>query len=148
MKHINESIIGRKGVTGQNKYQMTSVTRTINGHKLYRIRALKDIPICDVRKGDYGGYIESLDNLDQTGNCWVAEHACVWENARVYENGYVGNNAMVFNNAQIYENAEVYGNAKVYSNAKVMASASVCGDAEVFGSANVNYFINTGKITK
>ena len=148
MKHINESIIGRRAIPGGAKYQMTPETKTINGHKLHRIRALKDIPSCDIRKGDYGGYIESIDNLDQTGDCWVAQQACVWENARVYENGYVGNHAMIFNNAQIYGDAEVFGNAKVYGNAKVMASASVCGDAEVFGSANVKYFINTGKITK
>ena len=148
MKTIKESIIGRKGVTRQNKYQMTSETKTINGHKLHRIRALKDIPICDVLKGEYGGYIESSDNLDQNGNCWVSQHACVWENARVYENGYVGNHAMRFNNAQIYGDAEVFQKAKVYGNAKVYGRAAVCGDAEVFGSANVDYFIQMGKITK
>ena len=146
MKHINESIIGRKG-TGHDKYRMTSETKTINGHKLHRIQALKDIPSCDIRKGDYGGYIESIDNLDQTGDCWVAEHACVWENARVYENGFVGGRAMIFNNAQIYGNAEVFNNAKIYGNAKAYGRAAICGDVEVFGSANVDYYISIGKIT-
>ena len=148
MKHINESIIGRRTIPGGVKYQMTSETKTINGHKLHRIRALKDIPDCDVHRGDYGGYIESADNLDQNGDCWVAQQACVWENARVYENGYVGNHAMIFNNAQIYGDAEVFQKAKVYGNAKVYGRAAVCGDAEVFGMANVDYFIQMGKITK
>lgn len=148
MKTIKESIIGRKGIAGHDKYRITPETKIINGHKLHRIQALKDIPRCDIRKGDYGGYIENSNNLDQTGDCWVAEHACVWENARVYENGYVGNNAMAFNNAQIYGDAEVYGKVKVYGNARVMGQAAICGDAEVFGSANVDYFINSGKITK
>ena len=61
---------------------------------LYRVVALKDFG--DVRKGDIGGWVSSLDNLSQIGNAWVYDNACV------------------FGNAKVYGNAEVFGNARVY----------------------------------
>jgi len=50
-----------------------------NSRKLYRIIALKSTDI--VRKGDKGGFVESETNLDQEGNCWVADDAEVSGNA-------------------------------------------------------------------
>jgi conserved domain protein len=36
---------------------------TFNGHKLYRVEALKDFG--NVKKGSIGGFIEKEDNLSQ-----------------------------------------------------------------------------------
>lgn len=48
----------------------------VYGEKLYRIRTLKSFAGLD--KGELGGYIKMLKNLDQSGNAWV------YGNARVY----------------------------------------------------------------
>lgn len=42
---------------------------TTNERTLYSIRALRDFG--DVKAGDFGGWIESEDNLSQAGDCWV-----------------------------------------------------------------------------
>ena len=47
----------------------------LDGKVLYRIEALKDFS--NVSRGDLGGYIETVDNLAQRGNCWVFDEARV-----------------------------------------------------------------------
>ena len=48
----------------------------VNGKKLFRIEALKDIKFHGVLKGDIGGYVEKLDNLFD--NAWVFGDAKVF----------------------------------------------------------------------
>jgi carbonic anhydrase/acetyltransferase-like protein (isoleucine patch superfamily) len=119
---------------------------------LYRIMALEDIPKHNVKKGDFGGWIEKISNLD--GNAWVGNNAMVFEEAHVYDNALVSGNSMVYGNALIYdnsiitggsiicENASVYGNADifysyVYGNVKVFENAKVHTDSHVFGNAKI-----------
>lgn len=54
------------------------------GIKLYRIKALKDFS--DVKKGDFGGYIQRERNLSQLGDAWVYGDAQVYGNAWIYGN--------------------------------------------------------------
>ncbi|MCI6871592.1 hypothetical protein [Streptococcus hyointestinalis] len=70
-------------------------TKIMSGRTLYRIKALRDFG--NVEKGDWGGYIESENNLSHFDNAWVFGDAMVYGNARVF--GY----------------AEVYGNAVIKS---------------------------------
>lgn len=49
--------------------------------KLYRIKALKDFH--NVKEGEFGGYIESEQNLSQEGDAWVCGNARVSGDARV-----------------------------------------------------------------
>ena len=159
MKHIQESIIGRRG-SSYLKYDLTNESSYQFGSTVYRIRALRSIPSQKVKRGDHGGWIESYDNLDQKGDCWVADDACVLNNAKVYGDAKVYDDAKVFDNTEVYgnaqiygcaeliENAKVYGDAKVFDYAQVSGDAEVCGNAEVYGSASVDYDINSGKITK
>lgn len=53
------------------KYVLTDEVIEFNGIKLYRIRALKDFK--DVKAGDLGGYVESEDNLSQSGTYYISE---------------------------------------------------------------------------
>lgn len=69
--------------------------------KLYKIKALVDIPAGDVKVGDLGGYIEKESNLSHSGN------------ALVYGDARVSGNASVSGNAWVYGNARVSGNAWV-----------------------------------
>lgn len=156
MKHINESIIGRRGVDYHDyqKYELANEPILFMGHTLYRIKALKSIPSKNVKKGDLGGWVESYNNLDQKGDCWVADDAYVYSNAEVSGNAKVYGNANVYGNAKVFDNAEVCGNAWVYDNAqvydkaKVYGDAEVCGNAKVYGSAKVNYEVNKGTVNK
>ena len=98
-----------------NKYELTDHTKVVNGHTLHQIKALKDFS--NVKKDDLGGWIESYQNLSQSGNAWVYDDAEVFENAKVY--GY----------------AKVYGNARIYDDACIFDFANVCGHAHVCGDA-------------
>ena len=117
------------------KYELTSISKIVNGCTVYRIKALKDFG--DVEKGNIGGYIQSEKNLSQEDDCWIFDNAKVFGDARVYENAGLYDNATVSRNAIVYENAKVYGNAIVYGNAKVYGNAEVYGDAILSENANI-----------
>ena len=48
------------------KYELTSETKIVFGHILYRIKALSSFGC--VSAGDLGGFLESEKNLSQNGN--------------------------------------------------------------------------------
>lgn len=104
---------------------------------LFRVVALRDIPLHGVKAGDVGGLIESEHNLDHGGACWIGEDARVTGNARVYENALVYENARVFGSAVICERAWVRENATLSGSAVVCEHAQVRGNAHVLGSARV-----------
>ena len=54
--------------------------KEVNG--LWRIRACRDFG--DVKKGDYGGLVESEDNLSQYGECWIYKGAVVRGKRKVF----------------------------------------------------------------
>lgn len=160
MKHINESLKQKLMSIYNDKYEITSESTNINGRPLYRIKALRNIPRHKVKVGDLGGWIESYYNLDQKGDCWVADDAKVYDDAIVCDNALVYDNANIYGYAEVFDNANVYGDANVADNARVYNNAEVCGraivagqanvfgNAEICGNAKVDYKINSGKITK
>lgn len=125
----------------KKKYELTSEATQVNGHILYRIKALRDFE--GVKAGALGGFIETENNLSQNDNCWIYGDAKVYGNSEVYGNAKVYNksqvfdNAKVFGNAKIFNNVSVYDNAKVYGDAVVFDDVRVYEDAQVFGNANV-----------
>ena len=126
----------------------------IDGVKLYRIQATKNIPQHYIAKGEKGGYIEKEDNLSDEawvgGNAKVYGYAKVCEKARISDNvevcgnAYICGRAKVFEDVKVFENAEVCGNAQVYGmavvsgDAFVSGNAEVCGNAEMFGDVRVS----------
>ena len=98
--------------------------------KLYRIKALKDF--FNVKEGEFGGYIESEQNLSQEGNAWV------------YGNAQVSGDAWVSGNAWVYGNARVSGDAWVSGDARVYGNAQVAGNAQVLNRHSVVWFSNVG----
>ena len=111
------------------KYELTSDTKIVFGHILYRIKALSSFGC--VSAGDLGGFLESEKNLSQNGDAWV------YGDARVYGDAWVYGDARVYGDAWVYGDAEVYGDARVYGDAEVYGDAWVYGDAEVYGNARV-----------
>lgn len=69
------------------KYELTSETKIVFGHILYRIKALSSFGY--VSAGDLGGFLESEKNLSQNGNAWVSGNARVYGNAEVSKIGSI-----------------------------------------------------------
>ena len=63
------------------KYELTTETKVVSGHTLYRIRAL--VAFGSVDTGELGGWIEKESNLAQDGNAWVYGSARVYGDAAV-----------------------------------------------------------------
>ena len=76
------------------KYELTSDTKIVFGHILYRIKALSSFGC--VSAGDLGGFLESEKNLSQNGDAWVYGDAEVYGNARVYGNAEVSKIGSIF----------------------------------------------------
>ncbi len=118
------------------KYEITDIQHPDNP-KLFRIRAVRDIPKYKVKAGDLGGYVENENNLSQEGDCWIGGDAHVYGNARVRDNAKVYGNAKIYGNAQVHNSGWVSGNAHVHGNTHVYNDAQVYGNADVFGNASV-----------
>ena len=111
---------------------------------LWRIQSCKDFN--DVKKGEFGGYVESEENLSHDGDCWVYSGGEVYNKAQVYDNakiygGVVCDRAKIYGNARIggiYGIAQVYDNAQVYGNAKIWDFVQIYGDAKIYGNADIN----------
>ena len=113
----------------------------INGHKLYRLRALIDFN--DVKADDLGGYVESENNLSQMNDCWIYDNArvfgnaCVYDSARVYDDACVFGNACIFDDACVYDNANVFGNARIRSIVSIFEHAYVYANVTISGKVNI-----------
>lgn len=109
------------------------------GVYLYQIQAIREFktPYDTIKVGDIGGYIESYDNLDQSGNAWIYKNAMVYGNARVYGNAIVGGNAKVYGNARIYDSAMVVENAEVRGHTWIHGDSMVGGNAKISSRSNM-----------
>lgn len=129
-----------------NKYELTDETIEWKGHTLYRIKAIKTFgkfPY-EVFEGNFGGYVESENNLSQKDNCWIFDDAKVYGDAQVFDDAKVCCNARVFDNArvkgnaQVYENAEIFDYAMLWEDSQVWEKAKVYEHARVWGRAVIN----------
>lgn len=139
---LNKQFITNKKETNnipiQDKYELVRDDNiTIREKTLYRIRALKDF--YNVRKGDLGGYIQSYDNLDQEGNCWVYSDAGVWENAEIHGDARIMGHARVLNNAKVYDKAVVMSKSIIKDNAIICDGSIV--DYYVSGDSYISDFL-------
>lgn len=128
-----------------DKYKLTDTKKVVDGKTLYQIEAIADFG--DVKKGQKGGYVEKLANLDQKGNCWIEQDASVYGDAQVKDNALVGGKAIVKDNAIVKDEARVgigavFGNAApnepvISGKAVIEDKGSVRGRAEISGEARV-----------
>lgn len=126
--------------TSNTKFRLTDESKTVNGIKLYRIEALKDLGFYGVKQGDKGGFVESEANLSQNLDSWIGDNACVYNKAFVGRNSFVGGNAIINDRAQVKENTRVIDNAQV-SGQSSLKNSDISGDAVVSGSVTV---VNAG----
>lgn len=60
------------------------------GVKLFQIKCTKTFE--NAKEGDFGGFVEKEENLDQSGDAWVYDDALVYGDARVCGNANIENN--------------------------------------------------------
>lgn len=105
---------------------------------VYRIRALVDIPLHNVKAGDFGGYIETEANLSHEGSAWVADEAVV------KGRGQVSGDVLVKDYA-ILDNTSMSGNSIAEGEAHLMDSI-IGGNSNVFShQANVTNCVLKGE---
>lgn len=107
------------------KYDLVGNAKLVDGTELYRIEALKNFG--NVQKGAIGGYVESMDNLSQEGNCWIYDDAKVTGMAYVTDDAEVSGNSIVSGQSLISGNAKVQCKGSVLDNSKVKEYAIVQG---------------------
>lgn len=113
--------LGKKESVSQHDGSVLSVHRVI---------ALRDIPRYGVKAGDIGGWIESKDNLEQEGDCWVGGNAFVSGRSRVRHNALVTDDANVSSTSNnLYQ--WVGGNAVVKNFAVVTGTSFIIDDNAV-----------------
>ena len=123
------------------KYELTDRTIDVDGHILHKIMALKDFR--NVKAGNYGGFIESENNLSHSDECWVCGSAKVFGNTEIYGNALVSGKALICDNAKIFDDAWVYhdvivsGGASIYGNARVFGKSKIRDNASIFDSAEI-----------
>ena len=78
------------------KYELTDESIEVEGMTFYRVRALRDIALYRVKAGDFGGYIESEDNLSQEGECWIGKNTKIARKARVIGNSWAGGESFIY----------------------------------------------------
>lgn len=122
------------------KYYLTNDVIEVDGHKLHRIVAARDIPEVDVQEGDLGGYIESERNLSHRGTAWVFDNAKVYGQASVIEGATVRQNACVHDRACLsggfiaYDDAHLYGNFRGTGCGKAAGRVDACDNTIIKGS--------------
>lgn len=59
------------------KYELTAESIVMLGRTLFRIKAL--VAFGDVKEGEFGGFVEKDENLDQSGDAWVFGDAQIFK---------------------------------------------------------------------
>ena len=120
------------------KYELTTETKLIDGHKVYRIKALKSFKTIisrHVDAGDLGGWVESEANLSQEGLCWLFDEAAGYENSRRSENSVGYGNSAQFGSSQQSGNSCQFGNSRQYGNSRQFGDSWQFGDSCQFGNS-------------
>ena len=114
-----------------------------DGPKLYRIKALRNIAD-DVKKGDLGGYIESVNNLSNDDESWVYDNACVSGDSLIKDFAKVKDNAFVFGSSIIKDRAVVKDYVSIGGYVTVGGNVIVKRDTIL---THMTYFVGNSIIT-
>ena len=126
------------------KYEILDTEmRTVDGSSVYRIRALKDIELHNVKKGDLGVFIARESNLSHDNNCWVSSSACiiglseVSDNALVTDCAIVNGQCKISGNALVKDSAKIRGMATITDNARIGGCSIICDNATIQDNASI-----------
>lgn len=106
-------------------YRLTSISRVVDGHTVYRIEALSPNNATSTKIGEYGGWVESQYNLQQDGKCWITGDAIVYGNAVVKGNALVKDNAVVCGNTVIEDDSVIGGDTFINGDATIGGNVQI-----------------------
>ena len=139
-------------ITSTHKYIITEI-RHPACPTLRRIRSVRSFG--DVLEGDFGGYLESVNNLEPSGNCWIYDDSTVSRFCRVLGDAKIKGNSRLDGEAYAYGSATVIGSrmrahSRVFEFAKIfncildqnawVSGHSVCVDSKITDDAVVSGF--------
>lgn len=119
----------------EKKYKLTDKTLEYKGHILHRIVALRSFG--EVREGDFGGYVESYDNLSQMGDCWVFDEAKAMGNSQISEEATLRDYATIMDKACMSGRSHARGYSEIKGRAMVTHEACISWHATVKDNAFV-----------
>ena len=120
----------------EKKYEITDETHPVY-QKCRRIRALIDIPEIGVKAGDLGGFVESEENLSQTGNCWIFDSAIAMDNAWVMDNSQMYGDSQIWDNAKMHGDSQIWDNAKMHGDSQMWGSSRMSGNSKMRGNSQM-----------
>lgn len=88
---------------------------------LYRLVALRDIPLYGVQEGDLGGLVSAESVLSQYDDCWISHNAKVTGNVFIVDNAYIGESARITGKSEKYS-IMITGTATIKGNARISTS--------------------------
>lgn len=114
------------------KYELTNKTRVVRDVTLRQIRAVK--PFSNIKKGSLGGFVQSLQNLSQQGNCWISRNAIVMGQARIENFARITGYSIVRGQAVVRDHAKVRGCAEVTGQSVIQDRAIICDRVKIFNA--------------
>lgn len=75
--------------------KLSNPVQDIDPHTMFQLKALRDIPLYNVKKGDLGGFVYDASTLSHEGACWVGGQAQAIYNVRISGNALIDGNAAV-----------------------------------------------------
>jgi len=99
--------------------------------RVFRIRALRDIPEQRVKAGDLGGYVESERNLSHTGAAWIGDRAVAMDRSRVEGDALARGDSVLSDYAVLTGSAVLDGFAAARGHSVIRGTSRVRGSASV-----------------
>src|SRR6218665_2632394 len=112
---------------------------------LYRIQAINGTEF--IKPGTKGGWIQSTDNLSQSGRCWVSDRAAIYGSALVTGNAQVAEDARVFDNAKVQGEALISGYSQVYGLSSISGWATIKDNSKIFGTSKISGYVSVIEAT-
>lgn len=139
---ILESVKLFEGSRVNTKYRITNYQKIFWSEKLqktitlYRIQALQTFG--DVKKNDYGGFIESEKNLSTNDKSWIYNDAAVFDQAKILGSSKILGDSMIYDNAIVNQNSIVFGSSEVFGSAKIMGNSVIKNHAKVYDTVIIS----------
>lgn len=122
--------------------------RIVNGHKVFRVMYLMDIPRYGVTKYELGGYIEKYENLSQYWDCCVLDEAVVYGGTHVAGNACISEHAEISGGTMDMPGGEVGGKllpGETKYGIEISGGVTVSGNATVTGFCTLSgYGLHVG----
>jgi len=121
------------------KYDMipTDTVTTESGQVLYRIKALTNILMYQVKIGDLGGYVYGDAALSHSGQCWVGGKARIYDSAKVCDDAFMCDRAHIHDQSHMYGHACMSGNSHMHDYAHMRDHTRMHGNSHMHDGSSM-----------